>query len=222
MNREVTLKVLGHLRREHMHQMLHPNDHNHFDMDNWAYLVVDGEVDVVKGEPDEPPTLCGLAACLAGTAVLLTRPLEEMFRYNERWSSWSLVDVDWENDGAEALGLDRDTAGLLFIQNRWPLMAYVNSDRTVTQAAIWLLEELLVGRLKVDAVPEWYDVGMFGMEPSREFPNYESHKICWYYNGEPVPADTYEEMYLRRWEEGYYDLEEEDEDEDDELIQADS
>lgn len=146
--------VIESLRAEQVYRLTH--EHSHFTMHDWVRLVDDART------KKERPTLCKTAACIAGTAVMVLEP-SAAFQWNEApWSTtggyWSMTDeIDWNEKGAELLGLDQDLASNLFYRESWPsdLLVTHGSWGDDLSAAIFLLEEIRDGRLEMDEHRSW-------------------------------------------------------------------
>lgn len=78
----------------------YPERHN---QNNWIEL--DGELDTA--DMVNETNICQTTMCVAGTAVYLSRPLNEFRRYKG----------DWETDGGQLLGLNWDEGDSLFYAN---------------------------------------------------------------------------------------------------------
>lgn len=156
MNRDAFQVVLDELKKER--EYAHDHAHAHFEMGTWLEFTDDN-----VAEQEDPPTMCQTAACLAGTAVLKLKPFEEVFErvlvdtfswkgdtyvHSQRYQ-WAVKPIDFSVEGQKLLGIDEYTSHHLFYADAWPQDEMLEDMDTIDKA-IWILEEMLAGRLTLD------------------------------------------------------------------------
>lgn len=207
MDRTNTLKVLGRLRREKMQNILRPEHHDHFNMGDWAYLVNEfgQHIDEIFGA--EPPTICNTAACIAGTAVLTLDP-EGVFvpvQMTSTGTYWQIAgSYDWSEKGAELLGLSDYEADALFVTGKWP---YAATKIDELDGAIWLLSEMLAGRLTLEKIEEDLLLNTdYGLSLDVTI-----DKFAWRHNGTWLPNDGWDTDTLQKFYDGSLGVDDQDE-----------
>lgn len=160
-NIETIDKVIKFLLKERRIERTKGHDHTHFNMEVWVGFISDN-VPLNSVIKEEPPTMCGSAACLSGAAVILDRGYENVVthglvdtfdddtsRFVQR-PGWKVKNIDFDKEGARLFGIPQEGSNLLFAKHRWPDRFVFNGDgsqRSDIDAAINILRSIKRGDL---------------------------------------------------------------------------